>query len=332
MYFTTTTLLVKGAPSPPGEDSCVVCPGAEIPGGKRNYLIAVTDGCGGSGGVLYKEFENWTGARIASHEVGRELCRWFLQPEVHSLNVQKQAEALQSYLFTHLQEFARKLPKSSFVRSSMIIELPTTIAAITASISSPKEALLRYFWAGNTRGYYLGSNGLRQITWDDTTGNLDPYEDLQKDGILCNVANASKPFTIHFREIKASEPCIVFAASDGCFSYFRSPLELEERLLETLMQSKTPAEWEQLLDKAIGGIAGDDYTMQMAVIGFQSFEAVKAALLPRWNAFCKKYRPRLENCRRLNLDDPDLDSILQLLWSEYKDGFLQEVRECQQKQ
>ena len=210
--------------------------------------------------------------------------------------------------------------------------LPTTVTAITAAPTDEKHILLRYFWAGNTRGYYFGSTGLRQITWDDTVGDLDPFEDLQKDGILSNVANATKPFVIHFRELTTAEPCIVFAASDGCFSSFLSPLELEEKLLNTLMQANTPVEWEHLLDGAIGRIAGDDYTMQIAVLGFQTFEAIKMAFTPRWKAFCEHYQQRLEACRNLSAEDPNLKIVLQNLWNEYKADFLREVDKWRVKQ
>lgn len=112
---------------------------------------------------------------------------------------------------------------------------------------------------------------------------------------------------------------MVLAATDGCFSYFPSPMSLEEVLLRTLMESHCPLDWENALRQEIGAVAGDDYTLQLAVIGFSNFHALQTAYAPRWNAFRQEYAQPL----RWILAENDLAGH-RALWQAYKTTYLPE--------
>ena len=57
-------------------------------------------------------------------------------------------------------------------------------------------------------------------------------------------------------------------------------MEFEGVLLSTLLAASCPNEWENALAGQIGCVAGDDYTLVMAVLGFRSFEALRQAFTP----------------------------------------------------
>ena len=316
MFFTSNTISVQHSPSAPGEDERVL----SVREGTGELLIAVLDGCGGTGGKQYPEADNWSGARLASHEVGRELQRWFADPKrlpICKINASAQAKMLEEDLTLSLKEQASHLTSSSIVISRMSLTMPTTLAAVIAE-STKQSLVLRYFWAGNTRGYLFLAGGLKQVTYDDTVGNLDPFDDLIKDGVLCNVVNATRDFSIHVKDVTVTEPCMILAASDGCFSCFRSPVELEGLLLKTMMQAASLAAWESALRDVFKAIGEDDCTLQLAILGFQTYAAVKQAYAARWDEYQREYEKPLRECAGKS----DESEALYTLWCKYKDGYI----------
>ena len=317
MHFVSTILSVHGAPKAPGEDErCVTF--FTDDNDNSELLISVMDGCGGAGGKKYPQADNWTGARLASHEAGRALVRWFRSSDNED-SVAQQAEKMRDALKDAFDRLSAPLNKASIVKHNMGATMPTTLSAVTARLVEPRRILLRYFWAGDSRGYLLKADGLHQITRDDNVGNLDPYEDLMKDCVLSNVVCAGKRFDVNAWETEVTDPCIIFSASDGVFSYFGlSPIELEGMLFRTMMRTNAPAEWETALRGEIGAIAGDDHTLQLAVLGFQTYTAIKEAYSDRWKVWQERFGKKLEKCRMM--DDPSDE--LARLWVDYKDEYL----------
>ena len=316
-FFVTGVLQVQYSPVLPGEDERVVAL-REDPGA---LLIAVLDGCGGSGSKIYPEAENWTGARLASHEAGRALQAWFHSEGAGSFAKQtpeEQAESLKQAIRQRLGERAKLLTSDSLFKSRMGLKLPTTLSAVLAQESAGKGFRLRFFWAGNSRGYFLTGDGLHQATWDDTAEDLDPYEDLRRDGILSNTVNISRDFQIHCREVEVTGPCIILSASDGAFSGFRSPVELEGLLLETMLQADSPLRWESALDRELSALAGDDCTLQLAILGFPDYDSIRRAYAPRWKIYRVRYGEAL---KRAQAEDAEADA-LRTLWDAYKADFL----------
>ncbi len=330
MSLVSLSLFVHSAPragdgtvSAPCEDERMIL----VPDETR-AMIAVLDGCGGTGARKYPLAQNWTGARIASTLVSRELYRWFSSFPEEAFS-SASAEALAEDLAARLKESlisAREILEGSsapaFISSRMSKSLPTTLAVMTAETLPDERIRLRSFWAGNSRNYILSPSGLLQFSWDDLVGNYDPFEDLNKDGILSNSVNASSPFVIHAAEKLLCGPCMIFSASDGVFSYFDSPIRLEWILLDSLSRAASPADWEASLQEEIGAVSADDHTLQLAVLGFESFSALQEA-----------YRPRRAQMEREYLNDLDAVSEngdaeqLRTLWERYKPSYLSAILE-----
>ncbi len=318
-------LSVHGAPQnedniiQPCEDERVVC-------FKENgsLLIAVMDGCGGTGGKHYPQAKNWTGAKLASHLVGQALYRWFSEMENEAF-VQKEpsqiGEEIRSVVSESLLQFNTKLRESSagavVIRSSMNKDLPSTLAALVAVPRPDRSFDIYSFWAGNSRNYVLVPGGLKQLSTDDLVGDYDPYEDLLKDGILSNCLNASIPFQINESVFHTEGPCIILSVSDGIFGYLDSPVRVEWILLRSLQKAGTPLQWEELLRKYFGAYSGDDHTLQLAALGFSSFEEVKKMFHDRTKILDRNFIRPLEKAEK----QMDNEAVKEL-WLKYKKDYL----------
>ena len=301
-----------------GEDS-TLC--SFEPGG-RAALIACLDGCGGSGAKRYPAAGNFTGARIASRKGCDALCGWFDKNRVSRLGVQGAsgetvANSLRQALEEELSYVDSQIDLSSTaMKGSLSASLPTTLSA--AVIEQTDDAIrCLYLWAGDSRGFLFTPEGLRQTTADDIQGGFDPFDNLERDGLLSNFVSARGGFTVHSRDIYAHSPSMVITATDGCFSYFTTPMEFEGTLLKTLSAAQTPIGWEEALKAALGEIASDDYSMQIALVGFDSFWDVKRAFSSRTQEFLRRWGEPVEICR--NHGDRE---GMHRLWLEYKDYYM----------
>lgn len=305
-----------------GEDSSL-----RILGYPNGAVIASMDGCGGSGAKVYSKANYITGARIASMHVGIALKNWFETNRYGYLgtggkSAEELAEEMKFAIWEELEkQHTLVADEESAVHSALVKTFPTTVAG--ALLEALEQNLIRclFFWAGDSRNYLLQTTGLRQISIDDIRGRGDPFDDLTQDARLSNCISFGQNYQIRTREILINEPCMVITATDGCFSYYQSPLELEWILLDKLAQADTPWQWEELLRTAIGGFAGDDYTMNIAVVGFRNWQAVKTAYLPRRNSYEQTYYAPLQKI----LDAGDRNAHL-ALWQKYKAEYMPESR------
>ena len=294
-----------------GEDAAV----SWIANDHLSGIIACLDGLGGSGAKRYSNADNWTGARLGSFSCGRALVEWFLKNHIAELRLQgysaeKIRDSVAQVLHERIEQLAtsQSSAQSSLIVSSMIRSFPTTLAAVL--LSAERDAMRALFlWAGDSRCYLLTKNGLRQMTRDDLKHNIDPFDNLIKDGVMSNVVCA-EGFHVNCVERRIVEPFIVITATDGCFGYVRSPMTFEEMLLETLMESNSPIEWENKLRTGIGSVTGDDYTLQAAAAGFGDFESLKQYYLPAWKKFQQRYEQRLRSARG--------EEELRAIWNDYK--------------
>jgi serine/threonine protein phosphatase PrpC len=297
-----------------GEDAAVSWVSRQS-AGSQSALIASLDGLGGSGAKRYPNAKNWTGARLSSFSCGRALVNWFHDNQIGELGLQGYAlEKIRDSLEQVLHECVEQLAKQpspiqgSRIVSSMVRSFPTTIAAVLLSTEQGAARVL-FLWAGDSRCYLLTKNGLRQMTRDDLKKNIDPFDNLIKDGVMSNVV-CEEGFHIHCIEKKIAEPFMVITATDGCFGYLTSPMAFEGLLLETLEESNTPLEWEGKLREAIGAVTGDDYTLQASAVGFCDFAMLKQYYMNAWANFQHLYGSRLRSAG----DEEALRSI----WNEYK--------------
>lgn len=328
MGFVTITIhILEEKLSGRGEDAI-----AAATGGANEAIIACMDGCGGAGGVRYARFDNWTGAKIAAHVVGNAVVDWFRE-KIRGRQIsieataEETAEDLHKYLEGRLQQTMNLLADSDKVSIAELARVfPTTLAAVLMEMIGKNQCRIRSLWAGDSRTYYFPVTGLQQTSRDNTHGNLDPFDDLMRDGIMNNVICADRPFRICSSEVIAEEPCMVLTATDGCFSYYLSPLYLEWILLETLQHAKSPVEWERDLRMLFGQVAGDDYSMVLAVIGFQDFGALQKAYAPRWEEFQNRYAQHLPD-----LIEREDEGAHRAMWLEYKKGYMPEKSKVAEK-
>ena len=298
-----------------GEDAavCIADPKS------RTALIACLDGCGGSGAKKYPDAENWTGARIASYSSGRAIAAWYYQNGLDRLGLQDYpaetvAESLRQVLRENIEKTGSEVNAGSerAVVSSMIRPFPTTLACAMVSETDIGLRCL-FLWAGDSRGFLLTQHGLMQTTADDLKDRLDPFDNIEQDGVLSNVISA-KPFFVNVREETIQGPCLILTATDGCYSYFRSPMEFEYTLLSTLNEANSLTEWQNLLVTKIGMVASDDYTMEVLSVGFDSFDAIKTFFMPAFRRFMEQFGKRIAGC--------ESREQLRAVWEDYKQYYL----------
>ncbi len=306
-----------------GEDSGFV-------GNYENGLVVtgVFDGCGGIGGKRYPEVNGRTGAYIGSQTAAFAADTFFKKFGEKFRKVKNQNEQLQ--LFRQLQEnisgklanVKKKLAQNGGVQvgGSLSKSLPTTVC-ITTAISADEITLCNFLWAGDSRGYILDDNGLCQITVDDIDKNSDDaFLNLREDGILTNVANGDRTFTLHNELLfiknddsqKSSKPFMIINATDGCFAYFLTPMDFENVILRTMIEASTPAQWMNHLKKEIKTVTGDDFTLAVSCFGFESFDDMKKYYNMRQIYVHEKY---------IRHQDGADEEKLKQLWDDYKQSY-----------
>lgn len=275
-------------------------------------IASVFDGCGGAGAKRYVKLQNKTGAYIASRAVGGAAKKWFLEACTEGDRVSFDAERLKWWITEHLRICCSfDSPTALKLKGSMAKEFPSTLAAVTCRLVD-NNILADVFWAGDSRCYLLNEDGLFLLTKDDLAA-VDLYEDYSCDGVMTNVISASKDFVVHKRSLQLNKPGVLFAATDGCFAYFSTPMEFEFALLEALLKANSQTEWERNLNQSLGSYAQDDYSFCALSFGFDSFENTKKAFVSRANHVYEQYMGNLIECS--NEDK-------RVLWHKYRDHFL----------
>ncbi len=256
---------------------------------EQGAFLCVTDGCGGLGSKRYAALENRTGAYIAARLAARVFAQWTEERRPMPLNVEEEqvfCREVEHELFDRLKSFADAncAEEKSRIVGSMQRRLPTTLCAATV-----KEEEACFWWAGDSRGCVMDENGLRQYTRDHLRGETDSFETLYRDAPLSNLLSADKLGRIQCRRVRLDHPGIVLVATDGVYSSMPTPMETEMLLLDTLRLSKSYADWEKKLEKQIARNAQDDATLLMLIKGYESFEQMKACILPRRETLQKQF-------------------------------------------
>lgn len=263
-----------------GEDSYLYC--FREGGG----IAGVFDGCGGSGARRYEKFGGKTGAYIASRVVSETVRDWFLRlADIN--NPVENVNELKEQINKVFGKYKDAVGNVSKIKGSISKDFPTTAAIVTATVKD-NHVQATCLWAGDSRCYLLSSDGLKQLTEDDLDG-LDAMENLSADGILTNVISASKDYTIHIKTVRIDKPCILFAATDGCFGYLSTPMEFEYLLLNTLREASSVSDWEACISKELEVIAGDDFSLVGCSIGFKNYKSLKECLAQRRKTLFDKY-------------------------------------------
>jgi len=317
MLLCSTSLLLNVPLENAGEDATLCRSDRD-----NAALCAVLDGCGGSGGRKYARADNWSGAKLASRAAAQALDEWFNAVSGEDKPLQRSCRDIRSITGQYLSaayESVREAESGIRLSSSMSLSLPTTLSAVTVQVPKDNTYRLRYYWAGDSRGYLFLPSALVQVTRDNTDDVYGGRESMEAfmDTNPNNVLSAGKDYTIFARELLLSQPCMVLVATDGCTSSLRHPAELEELLLRTLLASASPLDWEEKLKAAFGLYASDDYSLVLLVLGFQDFSALQNAYRSR----AEEFETRCGKPLREALEQEDGDRLRQL-WDAYRDAYL----------
>ncbi|MBR1759272.1 MAG: hypothetical protein IJ744_11205 [Lachnospiraceae bacterium] len=256
---------------------------------KQSGIIAVFDGCGGSGCRTHEAYQNHTEAFMASR-----LCAGVLYETIQrSFTETITAEILAKRILRDSLDnrIARNVPpenNNGFKMKGLRL-LPSTMASILVQcVDDDSRLLVSPIWAGDSRAYVLDANGLSQLSTDDST-QPDPMEGQYDDGIMTNVICGDYPVNLHFHTYKVQLPFIILTATDGCFGYVSTPMEFEGMILHTLLESANVTQWENHLQNLVGSYAQDDHTMCLASFGFDSFRQIQDSFTKRYDELKRDY-------------------------------------------
>ena len=281
-------------------------------------VIAVFDGLGGRSAG----FDNKSGGRIASRkasEVTRKVLSQWNTPLTEDIAINLQESICQT-----LRKEADEKMRPSRLRGQLAGKRLCTTLAI-ASIPKPEKSpyQVNLAWIGDSRIYFLSpKKGLQQLTSDDLEIARDAFEMIRDDPPMSQFLTADSPenWHIHFTSKDFEEDGLILACTDGCFQYLTTPWDLEKLLLETLLNSDTPLEWEEHLTAKYETIKHDDISLLLSPIGLASFGDLKKRYKDRYDELVNNY-----NSEEKNFEE------LQALWEKYKVDYEEKLKVSEQQ-
>lgn len=284
-----------------GED-CFCCLKQE-----HSALVAVFDGCGGLGSRKYPGFRDHTGAWVASRLACGAVHDWYRK---HDRDAWQDGEQMTGSLNRFLKEGLSRGPaygnSQLRIRGSMVRDFPSTLALALARLEEDVRTV-HVVWAGDSRVYLLDSQGLAQLTQDDSEVT-DAFENLTRDGELTNLLSSDGKYTLHYKCLKLTEPALIFAATDGCFGYIPSPMDFEYTLCRAIADSKTVNILRKTLRERFLETAGDDFALCCMGLNFGSYGAIREMAKLRMQTLEATCLPRNR-------------SQAQRLWEAYRPGY-----------
>jgi hypothetical protein len=303
--------------------------------------LAVFDGMGGAGSQKYSDTDNGDGeekdrtaAFIAANRAREETLQFCmsradsLRPDKDTVNGLRLAlrEA-----FDNLSLRSKPTP----VKSKLAKNFPTT-ATIAIYESFEKHIDIAVAWAGDSRAYILEGRGLQALTIDDVDRDKrSPDDDLMQDGVMTNCLHADQGW--HLNELyfhTVIRPVVLFTATDGCFGFSRTPIHFEKILLKALSESESESEWKQKIIESLGQITGDDMSLSLVALGFESFDECKSSFQRRLIAINGDLK-ELEAIERLfesggkNYADKvlveELETFTAAAWSNYRSHYKEKL-------
>ena len=285
---------------------------------ENRCAIGVFDGMGGAGAEVYQEVDQkHTGAYFASRTV-KDIVEQFVQDSnVYDNGPEALSNSMKEIIKDGLQKKRETLKGSqTLLVSKMVKTLPTTMAISFISNKEDKWNI-QVFWAGDSRVYLLTPN---TVTKDDLSIEQDPFQNLYNDSSLSNMVNLSQDFTINYKEYEAKLPCVVLAATDGCFGYLPSPMHFEELLLETMFLSNSINEWELMLTEKLKEVACDDCTMSL-ISNLTEYDTLKNSFNKRYQFLSQEMRDIDDEIREATKNEENRNvtkEILEKHWNAYK--------------
>jgi len=259
-----------------GEDSaCFDCVSKQ---NNKSVMCSVFDGCGGLGAKKYPLFDNHSGAYVGSRAVSGVVFDWY--KELCDINKSDEWDIqLKNLIKKALSWYKTGDTSKSKIKGSMTKDFPTTMVTAIVTENNQTEDVC-FMWAGDSRGYILNDTGMMQITEDDTNVK-DAMANLKEDGVQTNVISAGYAFDIHKKNMRITNPAIVICATDGCYGYLESPIHFEYMLLKCMEMAESFDGWKSNIESYLSRVAGDDFTITLAVYGYGDYENMKSMYMNR---------------------------------------------------
>ncbi len=250
-------------------------------------FVGVFDGMGGAGAKKYKHIES--GEEHTSAYWGSRIVRDGVEELIKNRNLGLSPIEWVDYrihdtIKSKLDEKIKEFPNANgAVLSKMTRKLPTTMAMSGYEIIDDKVAITTY-WAGDSRVYILLKDTIKILTIDDANAeDGDPFSPLNMDLAMNNAISQEREFRINRSvvtlPISQQEPFLLIASTDGCFGYYKNPIEFEAMLRNCLGKANDCNEYLYNIKEAIiENIQQDDFSISIAGFGSTSFDDYKSVL------------------------------------------------------
>lgn len=267
-------------------------------------IVAVADGLGGRGPEQYKDIK--TGSIYSSAYIGATTVIEAVQSIPHN---QISCDSIKKTIIERLERAQKNYVKiSNGISSSMFRIFPTTLALGCIDDNN----ILHAFWCGDSRVYVWNpQNGLIQISKDDLIDDaLDPLSNIYEGGQMSQYVSLSSDFDINESSYQLeTENSIVFAASDGAFDYFRSPMHFEMFLLNKMQESASFEEFLFNVKCALEENSGDDVSMAVLFVGSDSYASWKFGIRERFKVLKQNLDVVDEKEKQLDENNNRLEEI-----------------------
>lgn len=235
--------------------------------------------------------------------------------------------------FEKMNQGIAKTQSSSRLKTKIQRNLPSTLAGWIYRATPERE--ITAFWAGDSRCYLLHDDGLRQVSQDDAKGDFDAFEAIWADPPLTNYISEKIPNNIKQKRLLFNNPTLLICASDGAFNYQATPMEFEFIVLRSLMSSKNMQTWADDLADRLQASAGDDVSIVLHPLGFDSFDDMKALYKKRLDELNERFVKPLEMLKKKRVQlEKQLASLkaeekerTQEAWSQYRVTYEQYLHE-----
>lgn len=293
--------------------------------------VGVFDGMGGSGAAICKsEYgDEHRKAYVASRIILEAITNYIENvKDVREIN----SDRIRFTARERLEQEKSNYPtKASCLRSKLVRDYPTTLAITTAHKNEDGTHSVNSYWAGDSRNYLWTTLGFYQISKDDLDTELDPLENLRNDGALSNCICADREFIINNKTINVAGKFVILSATDGCFNYFATPMHFQEVLLTGLKHSDNVEEWESFCKSEFSAVTGDDVSISLLAIGFNSFTDLKDTFMQSTIAEINEIKNAQDEIKhltsKLESAKEALEALIQSEWEAYKVSYLKYFQE-----
>ncbi|MEN8259649.1 MAG: protein phosphatase 2C domain-containing protein [Pseudomonadota bacterium] len=242
-------------------------------------FACVADGLGG----YSHGFDGKSGGFIACRTVSRGALEFFQRFPQKSPEID--AFSLTDYLHRKLQHLAALKLTPTRVKGTLAHhKLASTLACMLIQEKQDgSAAIVRLYWIGDSRIYFLTDSGLFLLTRDDTRANVDAYEGLFQDSPMSQFLAASmeKTWRINARELVIGKPGVLVACTDGCTAYWKRPWDFELTLMAAFETSDNWNEWVHRIKHSLDSVRADDASLIAWPLNTGDFAGFSATMLEK---------------------------------------------------